>query len=442
VVAILCVVTLDLISLTNKKTLAILMTANGVSSFAQGFTMMSIPYYFNTHNNYSYFSLCLTIITLASLFWALYAGSIIDGFNRKDVFLGTNFIGGIVILSIASLGFKEGELTNILIIMVYALTMFGYVIHYPNLYAFSQELSDPKDYTKITSLIEIVGQSAVMGSAIMGTMLLEGVNNIHVPMTDIVFSLEKWKIHEIFLFDAIAYFVSFLIILLIKYSPNMKLVISDEGSLYERLKTGYMYLRNNQLVALFGICSFTIFIVVYIEQFALMTPYVLNHLKEGAPVLGLTEMMYGLGALFSGVIIQTLFSKMPVLKSIILLTFATGAIFFLSSMTCAVIIFINVAFLKGFTNASSRIFRVTYLFSLIPNELAGRVNSFFNVMNTIFRLLFLSIFTVPFFMQGSNVTYAYSILGGFCFVAGVVFLIYYKQFSQLTEGMTPNEDKH
>jgi len=428
--------------LTNKKTLAILLTANGVSSFAQGFTMMSIPYYFNKIDNYSFFSLSLTIITLVSLFWALYAGSIIDGFNRKDVFLGTNFVGGIVILSIASLGFKEGELTNILIILVYALTMFGYVIHYPNLYAFSQELSQPKDYTKITSLIEIVGQSTVMGSAIMGTMLLKGIENFHVPFTNAVITLERWEIHEIFLFDAIAYFVSFLIILLIKYSPNMKLVISDEGSLYERLKTGYMYLKNNQLVALFGICSFTIFIVVYIEQFALMTPYVLNHLKEDAPVLGLTELMYGLGALFSGVIIQTLFSKMPVLKAVVLLTFATGAIFLLSSLTCAIIVFINVAFLKGFTNASSRIFRVTYLFSLIPNELAGRVNSFFNVMNTVFRLIFLSMFTLPFFMDGSNIVYAYGILAVFCFIAGVVLLIYYKQFSQLTEGMNPNEDKH
>ncbi len=402
--------------------------------------MMAIPYHFNKIGDYSFFTMSLTVITLISLFWALYAGSIIDGFNRKDVFLGTNFIGGIIILSIASLGFKEGELTNILIILVYALTMFGYVIHYPNLYAFSQELSRPKDYTKITSLIEIVGQSTVMASAVMGTMLLKGVENFHVPLTDMVVTIERWEVHEIFLFDALAYFVSFLIILLIKYSPNMKLVISDEGSLYERLKTGYMYLKNNQLVALFGICSYTIFIVVYIEQFALMTPYVLNHLHEDAPVLGLTELMYGLGALFSGVIIQTLFSKMPVLKAVVLLTFATGAILFLSSVTCAVIVFINVAFLKGFTNASSRIFRVTYLFSLIPNELAGRVNSFFNVMNTVIRLIFLSLFTLPFFMDGSNITYAYAILGGFCFVAGVVLLVYYKQFAKLTESIASHDD--
>jgi hypothetical protein len=111
-------------------------------------------------------------------------------------------------------------------------------------------------------------------------------------------------------------------------------------------------------------------------------------------------------------------------------------------MTCAVIVFINVAFLKGFTNASSRIFRVTYLFSLIPNELAGRVNSFFNVMNTVFRLIFLSMFTLPFFMDGSNIVYAYGILAGFCFIAGIVLLIYYKQFSTLTEGMSSHDNDH
>lgn len=423
----------------NKKALVILFIANGVSGFAQGISMLSIPSYFTLHNQSVLFLVFFGIITLGSLFWGLYAGALIDGFNRKDVFLGTNFIEGLIILSVAALGFSE-QLPPVLIILVFTVTYYGYSIHYPNLYAFVQEISDPKDYLKVTSYIEIVGQFTSMGSAAMGAVLLNGLDvsetyhlfghSFHIP-----FHFDKWELHEIFLLDGITYIASFILIIFIRHRPAKNVIFTDEGDLNARLQLGYEYMKRNPLVTIFGICSYSTFIIILVEIFCLLSLYIYNHLGQNPDVLGMSEFMYATGSLVSGFLIRKLLSSMPVPRSIIILTFLTTAAFYMCAVSNAVWIFFLISFIIGFTNAGSRIFRVSYLFKLIPNELTGRVNSIFNVINTLFRILFILIFCFPFFHKGSNVTYAYAILGTFTLGAGTVLLVLYKRLILITENL-------
>lgn len=428
----------------NKRALSILFLANAISGFAQGLTMLSIPWYFNTVGKYPTFMVAVIIITLGSLFWGLYSGTLVDGFNRKDVFLGTNFMGGLIVLSVASLGFREGVLPISLTLLVYTTTLYGYIIHFPNLYAFAQEVTEPKDYTRVVSYIEIVGQATAMASAALGGVLLDGINvikeinffgnNMVIPI-----HIEKWELHEIFLLDALAFFVSFIIVIFIRYQPLKKDMAIDEGDLKDRLKLGYNYLKKNRLVYIFGICSYSIFIIVLVEIFVLLFLYVKNHLQEGADVLGFSEMMFATGSLISGVIIRNLMAKISIPKSIIILTFLTTAAFFIVAFTQNVWVFYSFCFIIGFTNAGSRIFRVSYLFNLVPNELTGRVNSIFNVVTTLCRIIFILIFLLPFFKDGSNITNAYIFLGLFTLISGIILTYLYKPLLKLTENIPSGE---
>jgi MFS family permease len=266
---------LTVASLKNKQALFLLFLANGVSGFAQGITMLAIPSYFTLHDQSELFFIFFSIITLGSLFWGLYAGALIDGFNRKDVFLGTNFIEGLIILAVAILGFSE-TLPPILIILVFSVTYFGYHIHYPNLYAFVQEISDPKDYLKVTSYIEIVGQFTSMASAALGAILLNGLDSnetyqILGSTVSFPVHINPWPLHEIFLLDGITYAISFILIIFIKYRPSKNVVFSEEGDLNERLKSGFKYLIDNPYVTIFGICAFSIFIIILVEIFCLLS---------------------------------------------------------------------------------------------------------------------------------------------------------------------------
>jgi len=438
--------------LRNKKALLILFLANGISGFAQGITMLSIPWYFAGQNQSSLFNIFYALVTLGSLFWGLYAGALVDGFNRKDVFLGTNFIEGLIVLSIASLGFKEfaspelkdHALPTALIVMVFATTFFGYIIHYPNLYAFAQEISDPKDYTKVTSYIEIVGQSTAIASAALGVFLLEGVDTIEtIPFIGALpLKIEKWELHEIFLLDGITYILSFIMIIFIKYKPVKNLAQFDEGDLKDRLKSGYDFLANNRLVTVFGVCSYSIFIVLLVERFGLLPIYVKNNLQEGGDVLSFSEVMYASGSLLAGFMVGGFLTKMPIPKSIIIFICFTSVGFFISTVIDESIIFYVVSFMFGIANAGSRIFRISYLFMLVPNELTGRVNSMFNVITTVFRLTFILLFSLPFFSRESNITLAYATLGFFTLSAGIVLIVLYKRLLALTEGLSDAEQAH
>jgi len=61
----------------NKRALALLFTSHVVSSFAQGITMLSIPWYFASIVNESVvFGKVLAVATLISIFWSLFAGTL------------------------------------------------------------------------------------------------------------------------------------------------------------------------------------------------------------------------------------------------------------------------------------------------------------------------------------------------------------------------------
>ena len=82
---------------------------------------------------------------------------------------------------------------------------------------------------------------------------------------------------------------------------------------------------------------------------------------------------------------------------------------FILIFTKNVFAFYFVSFIIGISNAGTRILRITYLFSHIPNHIIGRVGSVFNCMSVIIRTVLISIFTMKFFSQGDTIKWGYLI---------------------------------
>ena len=77
--------------------------------------------------------------------------------------------------------------------------------------------------------------------------------------------------------------------------------------------------------------------------------------------------------------------------------------------TKSVLAFYFVSFIIGISNAGTRILRITYLFSHVPNNIIGRVGSAFNCMSIVIRTLLISIFTLKFFSEGDTIKWGYLI---------------------------------
>jgi MFS family permease len=323
---------------------------------------------------------------------------------------------------VAVSGWFFGILPLVLIILVFTITVFGYRMHYPNLYAFAQEITSPQYYTRVTSYIEIVGQATNVIAGALAVVLLEGVDT-ELPLIGRV-EIQAWEIYEIFTLDGITYFVSVVLIYFIKYTPD-KVFEVDKGKLSDRLKTGIRFLLSHKLIFLFGFFSHSIFVIMLVSLFTVMPMYITNVLEAGGEVFGSMEMLYGVGALAAGIFIGSWTSRAPRIMVIIGLIFLTTLLLILCGFIYTIPFYFITGLVVGFANAGTRILRVSYLFKQVPNQVIGRVNSVFSVLNILMRVIFVMIFSLAFFADATNIIYAYFLLAAFTLISGLVLCAYY-----------------
>ncbi len=416
----------------NRSAILLLFLANSISGVAQGISMIAIPWYFTQQGDTAMFGYLYAAITAVSLVWGPFSGTLVDRYDRRKIFMVLNVVLGIILLSVSYYGFANDGVPWLMVGFVYLATFMNYNLHYPNLYAFSQEITERRFYGKITSYLEIQGQLASVLAGAGAAMLLEGTKDGKLSLfgmdIDVGMDVAAWDIHQIFLIDGMTYFLSFIIIALIRYRPLVERN-AEGGSVWGRLKIGYEFLMSNKTILIFGIASYSIFVCVLVAVFYTNPVYVENHLNAGGGVYATSEICYALGAIFSGMAIRYVFNEkyVSIPLSIIIMTCITAGLFFVLNMMNVVSIFFVMMFILGVTNAGTRIQRVTYLFRKVPNQYYGRAGSIFFVTNILFRILFVSIFAMPFFQQGNNIAMTMGILGIFLLLSALVLMTFYKR---------------
>ena len=415
--------------------LIFLFGANIISGFAQGITMLAIPWYLvhtmGDGNGKLLNASMISTITLLSLFWGIYAGTLVDRYNRKHIFMSLTAIDALILLSMAGLGYYLGGVSFPMMALVYCATVFTYNVHYPNLYAFVQELFDPQYYAKVNSALEIQGQTTNFIGMMAGGILIEGAESITwLPES---WRFEAWELQKIFLMDGSTYVLAFILLSLIPYIPSTSKKV-DKGKVSLRIKQGFQYLWKNPSLFMFGFNSHLMFFALLVLIQVMMPIYVDDFLKADAIVLASFKGLYAIGAITAGLLGLTIIVKRGhAIKQIIFLLLLGSLLFFLCTQTRTIPLALGFALLMGISNAGIRILRVTYLVRIVPNHVIGRVNSFFNVLNVLVRFSFILLLTIPFFSDadnGENIIYAFWILSIVLLIAAVTLAIKFRSFDQ------------
>ena len=415
------------------RALVFLFLANIVSGFAQGITMLAIPWYLVSELSDGKFvnSAMAGTITFLSLFWGVYAGTLVDKYNRKRIFHALTLIDACILLGASAISFKLGYVPIVIIVIVYGATIFTYNVHYPNLYAFAQELFERKYYAKVNSAIEVQGQTTNFIGMMMGGLLLSGSPELGWWPTFLHF--DAWELQEIFLLDGSTYILGFIFIALIPYYPSLDKRI-DKGNVWLRIRQGFEYLWENKPLLLFGICSHLMFFTLIIIIHVVMPIYVNDYLGEKAFVLASFKGLYALGAIVAGLIgLSPIVKRSHLIKQIIFLLVIGSALYFISALTKSVAITLAVAVLFGMSNAGIRIFRITYIVRIVPNHVIGRVNSFFTMVNVMMRVSFIYLMMIPFFsaeQNGGNIVYAMGLLGLILAIGAMALILNFRSFNQ------------
>lgn len=404
--------------------------ANSISGFAQGISMIAVPWYFTSVLNLpSLFGKIYFGASIISIFWSLYAGSLVDKLDRKRIFIGISVAGFCLLMSVAIYGFINGMVPASLVSIVFAGTFFIYNIHYPNLYAFIQQISEPEDYGKVTSYIEIQGQLTTALAGAIAAILLKGSADGYINLmgkmvhTGLVF--RPIRLHEVFLLDGLTYAIAGIMVVYMRYVSVAERHVETDG-IATRLKKGYGFLTQHPMLFLFGILSSNVFVAIMVVNFFLKPAYVNHFLHQGADAFAAYEIYFALGSLLAGAAIQFIFRRVTTVAAVIILFTICAAIHFVYAVNTSLPIFYAGAFLIGLTNAGSRVMRVTYLFRRTPNQLIGRTGGIFGTINLLFRITFIGIFSAPFFFQDGNVVYAYWVFGTFITLSAIIMGIYYR----------------
>lgn len=404
----------------NRSAIALLLVANAISGVAQGISMLAVPWYFAQRDWMGYFGLAYIASAALALFWSPYSGILIDRYDRKHVLMVVDTIGAVVLLGIGSWGVLAGDLPWWAVALVFVCTFLIFNIHYPNLYAFIQEITPRARYGRITTLIETIHQSTNVLAGACAALLLEGTRegalNIFGFRLSIGLSFEPWTIGEIFLLDGGTYLAGLLLVSFIRYRSLIERV-AEAGSLFTRLRTGFRYLSEHPRVFWFGMASYAIFTTVLVEEYYLGPSYVATHLGASADVFAAGKMWFALGAISAALTIRLLFRRVSLTASIILLTCLAAGMYFTLAFSRVVWLYYGFALLVGIANSGSRIQRVNWLFANVPNQVYGRTGSILFILNTLLRIAFVGLFALPFFQDPAQVAWTYGVLGLYLLVA-------------------------
>ena len=415
----------------NKLSLFIIIITNIISGIAQGLTIIIIPWYFtDTLNASSTFSFCYALLTIIGLFWGLYAGVIIDNFNRKKIFLYINFTSGIMFFLIF-MSFKIfPSYSQFLMLLGFAICSFYYTISFPNLYALIQEITPKGHFIKITSILEIQLQLTSIIAALTCAVLMSGLDLSLLLNNYIEFKINKWEISSIFLLNSTMYLISGFILMTLKYRPAKKNSTFSHKNTFIELKEALLYLGKNKSIAIYGICSQIIFAFLIVELFSLLPLFVKYCLNGSILIFSLADLTYAIGAIISGIIMMRIIKKINIIYSTIVLIVVTGYAFLLMISFQKLAIFFIATLIIGMTNSSTRIIRMTYLLNNIPNYIIGRINTIFNSINTFIRAVLILLFSLPWFSENHNVIMGYRIGIVVLLLFSIVLLIEYRKTNQ------------
>ncbi len=408
----------------NTRALSILFVANFISGVAQGISMLAIPWYFARNEDMATFGIIFLLTNCVSLIWMPYAGVLVDRYNRKRILM-LMCVTGFLVMGISAASGITSEVPLWIVALAFMYTFFHFNIHYTNLYAFVQEITEKRHYARITSMMEVIHQLTTMLAGAAGAMLLEGTPdgmlNIFGAYVKTPWEIESWDLHDIFALDAFTYLLALLILWIIRYVP-LKDRHHESGSAMSRLNTGWQYLKAHRSILIFGAASFCVFVTIIIIGFYLNPTYVYSHLNKSADVFAASEMYYALGAVAAGAGTFAVFRRWSIPDAVICLTMIAAIMYAVQAATYSVALFYLAVLAMGLSNAGTRVLRTTYLMHEIPNQVYGRANGIFNMINVLMRIIFMLIFAIPFFADSNHVIYTFVVMSLFLIGASFVMI--------------------
>lgn len=353
--------------------LPIILMTNILSSIGTGITLIAISWYIvNREGGEAILGYAAIASSAVLFFLSPYIGVLIDRVSRKQILLYCQFISGLLLVAVTICSSRLQELPVWLLLAVQFIGLAYHAVQMPALFALCQEIFEPSEYQKLSSTMEIQSQFA--------TMVSGGLASVFIM---------KWDASFILGLNALTYVLGFVLYWLVPYSRTSNSKGLHKMKVWEDIREGYLFLKGMPKVSFYLLCSLLPAMVVLVAN-SINPVYVVQTLKADASVMGISGVIFALGAVLVGFIVHFLVKRWGNHAT----SLFTYAVFTLSVIIVVAVPSVAVFFLHkslfGWGNAGTRVVRNVYMLEHIPNDIIGRVNSFMNGAGLAFRILCLS----------------------------------------------------
>ncbi|WP_242221695.1 MFS transporter [Bacillus cereus group sp. BfR-BA-01380] len=361
-------------SLYRDSRLYFILGANSLSAIGSGITMITISWLLVTapggNTMFGYISIMSTLVMFLC---TPFIGHCIDRFSRKTLLLVNEAIGAIAALAMVCWGFTGHSYETIHYIVLYITGSFYYLVFYPNIFAFNQEVFAPEHYKSLSGTMEIQGQ--------LTQVIAGAVASLMIAIVDV-----KW----ILLINMISYVGAFILLSFIPYTKQRTKV--GKQPFVKQIFEGVHFMKQRKRLFWFLFATYMPFIGVMMTNY-LMPVYISDVLKANGSVYGTEGMMYGIGAMLAGIGIPILMKYVKTEVSIVFTMLIYTISITVMIIQPSVYLLYGLAIFKAMGNAGTRVARSVLMMEEVPNEIIGRVDSLFRFVGTGVRVILLIAFT-------------------------------------------------
>ena len=391
--------------LYNDSRFRLIIFANIASSIGSGITMIAIPWLLVSSNNgneiFGYVTIAMTIL---SFLITPYIGSLIDKISRKELLIFSKVISLLFLLFFSIIGFIGISYGVWHYIIIYMIGNLYYTIFYPTMFALNQEIFNKEQYKALNGTMEVQGQlSSMIAGAVASILLL------------------KWDLQFILLLDVLTYALAIYFYLKLPYARNTVRKTRNLPAI--KPFEGLSYMLKHPSIFMFLCASLMPYIGVMITNY-LFPVYLSDVLKTDGSIYGIQGMIYGLGAIFTGIFVPMVAKKLGDEKTIVY-----GVLIY--TLAISLVIYTNIPgylslmFFIAIGNSGSRVARNSFLMDNIPNEIMGRVDSLFRAIGLLMRIVLLALFTG--LVSTDQIILCFTVLSSLLLLASVFVIFTWKK---------------
>ena len=357
-----------MLSILKQRTFLLFFLGNIISLIGFGFNLIAVSWLvLEKTGSEIVLGQIIAASTIPGLIISFFTGYIIDKTNRKWLMVFLD-IFRIIVIATFLVVIKFNEFNLLYLFLVSFFMGIGNSLFWSTCQAFTQEIVRKEEYFDANKLLSASFQiGSILGASIGGIIV-----HMHNPFVAL------W-------INVIAYLLSGILISLAPFKYIKK--PSSNKNLLKSFLMGFTYLRSRKDIATISMTTILSDVAIWGSLSVLTISLSIKIFDKGAWGYGLLDGLYGIGAVFSVVLVGILSARFN-RKTILQFSYLIGAIaLYISSIMPNIYLASIFFFILGVNINSGRIITRTIIMENVENNIMGRVQTLLGIYTRIMVVL-------------------------------------------------------